>query len=161
MPDLMIAAFPSEHQAESARRRLFELTRGDHLEVVDAVVAVRETDGTVRLNELVSINAQGAIPAGMWGALVGMMFLNPLLAEAEAGDQGALSDHLADAGIHDAFLREAASALRPGQAALCVMVQEAVAERLLPELARPARTVLRTNLTKAQERRLRAAIGQD
>jgi uncharacterized membrane protein len=161
MPDLMIAAYESEHQAEAARRRLFELRRGDRLDVVDAVVAVREADGTVRLNQLVHVTAQGAIPAGMWGALVGMIFLNPLLAAAEAGDSGALSDHLADAGIHDAFLSEAASALRPGHAALCVMVHDAIAERLLPEMARPARTVLRTSLTLAQERRLRAAIGQD
>jgi uncharacterized membrane protein len=159
MPDLVIIAYGSEDQAEAARKRLFELQREHLIELSDAVVAVREGDGTVRLNQLVNMTAAGAASGGMWGALVGLIFLNPMLGAAMGAGAGALSGHFADVGINGEFMREAAAALAPGEAALCVMVRRVTANAILPQMARFGGRLLRTQLSDAQEYRLRETIG--
>ena len=52
------------------------------IEIGDAVVAVRRDNGDIKLNQLVNTTAAGAATGGMWGALVGLLFLNPLVGAA-------------------------------------------------------------------------------
>ena len=158
MADLVIIAYPNEETAESARRKLFELQKEYLIEMGDAVVAVRQDDGTVKLNQLVNMTAAGAASGGMWGALIGMLFLNPLLGAAVGAGAGALSGRFADVGIDDNFMKEASTALTPGQAALCVLVRKVTADKVLSAMAHFGGTVLRTSLTTEQEGRLREAL---
>ena len=90
MSDLVIIAYDSEAIAESARQKLLELKKEYLIEIGDAVVAVRQPDGTVKLNQLINMTATGAATGGMWGALIGMLFLNPLLGAALGAGAGAL-----------------------------------------------------------------------
>ena len=158
MADLVIIAYENEQKAEAARNRLFELQKEYLIELGDAVVAVRQPDGNVKLNQLINTTAAGAASGGMWGALIGMLFLNPLLGAALGAGAGALSGYLTDIGIDDNFLKDAAAALTPGQAALCVLVRKVTADKVLPAMAAFGGTVLRTNLTGEQEAKLRDAL---
>jgi uncharacterized membrane protein len=158
MADLVIIAYPDETTAEAARGRLLELQREYLIELGDAVVAARRPDGTVKLNQLLNTTAAGAAGGAMWGTLVGLLFLNPLLGAAAGAGAGALSGYLTDVGIDDKFLKDAAGALAPGQAALCVLVRKVTADKVLPAMAQFGGTVLRTNLTAEQEGRLRDAL---
>ncbi|MCU0944144.1 MAG: DUF1269 domain-containing protein [Rubritepida sp.] len=158
MADLIIIAYPDEATAEAARKRLFELQREYLIEMGDAVVAVRQPDGHVKLNQMINMTAAGAASGGLWGALVGMLFLNPLLGAAVGAGAGALSGRFTDIGINDDFMKSATEALQPGQAALCVLVRKVTADKVIPEMAKFGGTVLRTNLTEEQEAKLRAAI---
>lgn len=157
MPDLVIIAYDSEDEAEAARRRLFELQREDHVELGDAAVAVREADGMLKLDQLVNMTGPRAAFGGLWGALAGVVFLNSLL----ASEDGQLADHFAEFGLEEEFLREAAAALPPGRAALCLMVRKISADALLPKIAQFGGRLLRASLTNEEERRLRAAAGAD
>lgn len=56
------------------------------------------------------------------------------------------------------FMKEAAGALTPGQAALCVLVRKVTADKVLPAMAAFGGKVLRTNLTTEQEARLQEAL---
>ena len=156
--DLIIIAYDTEATAEAARKKLLELQKEYLIELGDAVVAVRQPDGHVRLNQLVSLTAAGAASGGMWGSLIGLLFLNPLLGAAVGAGVGALSGRLTDIGIDDKFMKDAAAALTPGQAALCVMVRKVAADKVLPVMASFGGKVLRTNLTTEQETRLREAL---
>jgi uncharacterized membrane protein len=158
MADLIIIAYDSEATAEAARHKLLELQKEYLIELGDAVVAVRRDDGTVKLNQLVNTTAIGAASGVMWGALVGLLFLNPLLGAAVGAGAGALSGKFSDIGINDQFMKDAAGALSPGQAALCVIVRKVTADKVLPAMAHFGGTVLRTNLTAEQEQKLQAAI---
>ena len=122
------------------------------------MVAVRQPDGTVKLNQLLNTTAAGAAGGAMWGTLIGLLFLNPLLGAAAGAGAGALSGYLTDVGIDDKFLKDAAEALAPGQATLCVLVRKVTADKVLPAMAQFGGTVLRTNLTSEQEARLRDAL---
>ena len=104
------------------------------------------------------MTAAGAATGGMWGMLVGMLFLNPLLGAALGAGAGALSGRFTDVGIDNKFMKDAGSALQPGQAALCVMVRKVTADKVLPAMAAFGGIVLRTNLTAEQEAKLQAAL---
>ena len=158
MADLVIIAYDTEATAEAARQKLIELQKEYLIELGDAVVAVREPDGHVKLNQLINTTAAGAASGGMWGALIGLLFLNPLLGAALGAGAGALSGRFTDIGIDDKFMKDAATALQPGQAALCVMVRKVTADKVLPAMAAFGGTVLRTNLTAEQEAKLQAAL---
>jgi uncharacterized membrane protein len=158
MADLIIIAYDTEATAEAARKKLLELQKEYLIELGDAVVAVRQPDGHVKLNQLVSLTAAGAASGGMWGALIGLLFLNPLLGAAIGAGAGALRGRFTDIGIDDAFMKDAASALAPGQAALCVLVRKVTADKVLPVMAGFGGKVLRTNLTNEQEGRLAEAL---
>ncbi len=158
MADLVIIAYENEERAEAARRKLLELQREYLIQLGDAVVAVRQADGNVKLNQLINTTATGAASGGLWGALIGMLFLNPLLGAAVGAGAGALSGRLTDIGIDDRFMKDAAAALTPGQAALCVLVRKVTADKVVPEMAPFGGTVLRTNLSEEQENRLKEAL---
>ena len=158
MPDLVIIAYDSEATAEAARKKLLELQKEYLIELGDAVVAVRQADGSVKLNQLMNMTAVSAASGALWGGLVGLLFLNPLVGAALGAGAGALSGRLTDLGIDDKFMKDAASALTPGQAALCVLVRRVTADKVLPAMASFGGTVLRTNLSAEQEAKLRDAL---
>ncbi|MBX6375053.1 MAG: DUF1269 domain-containing protein [Acetobacteraceae bacterium] len=158
MADLVIIAYENEEKAEAARRKLLELQKEYLIELSDAVVAVRQADGTVKLNQMINTTATGAASGALWGTLIGMLFLAPLLGAAAGAGMGALGGYLTDIGIDDKFMKDAAEALKPGQAALCVMVRKVTADKVLPAMAQFGGTVLRTNLTAEQETKLQEAL---
>jgi len=158
MADLVIIAYPDETTAEAARAKLFELQKQYLIQLGDAVVAVRNADGSVKLNQLMNTTAAGAAGGALWGSLIGLLVLNPILGAAAGAGAGALSGYLTDVGIDDKFMKSAAEALTPGQAALCVMVRQVTADKVLPEMAHFGGTVLRTNLTAEQEQKLKDAL---
>lgn len=158
MADLIIIAYPDLATAEASRAKLMQLQKEYLIELGDAVVAERQADGTVKLHQLINTTAAGAAGGAMWGTLIGLLFLNPLLGAAAGAAGGALSGYLTDVGIDDKFLKEAGEALTPGQAALCVLVRKVTADKVLPEMAHFGGTVLRTNLTAEQETKLRDAL---
>jgi uncharacterized membrane protein len=158
MANLIIIAYDTEATAEAARKKLFELQKEYLIELGDAVVAVRQPDGQVKLNQLVNMTAAGAVSGGMWGALIGLLFLNPLLGAAVGAGAGALSGRYKDVGIDDNFMKEAAGALKPGQAALCVLVRKVTADKVLPAMATFGGKVLSTNLSNEQEAKLQEAL---
>jgi uncharacterized membrane protein len=158
MADLIVIAYDSEEKAEAARTKVLELQKEYLIELGDAVVAVRRDNGDVKLNQLVNTTAAGAASGGMWGALVGLLFLNPLVGAALGAGVGALSGRFTDVGIDDKFMKDAAAALTPGQAALCLMIRKVTADKVIPAMAPFGGTVLRTNLSDEQEARLQAAL---
>ena len=158
MADLVLIAYPDLATAEAARAKLMQLQKEYLIELGDAVVAERQPDGAVKLHQLINTTAAGAAGGAMWGTLIGLLFLNPLLGAAAGAAGGALSGYLTDVSIDDKFLKEAAKALSPGQAALCVMVRKVTADKVLPEMAHFGGTVLRTNMTSEQEAKLRDAL---
>lgn len=158
MADLVIIAYDSVATAQAARAKLIELQGRYLIELGDAVVAEREAGGGVKLHQPVNLTAVGAASGGMWGALIGMLFLNPLLGAAMGAGAGALSGKFTDLGINDQFMKDTAAALAPGSAALCILVRKVTADKVLPEMAPFGGKVLQTSLTAEQEAKMEAAL---
>lgn len=160
MAELIVIGYDSAETAEAARKELFSLSKEYLVEVGDAVVATRQADGKIALNQMVNLWAVGAAGGSLWGMLAGLLFFNPLLGAVGGAAAGAVAAALNDYGINDGFMRDVAGVLAPGQAALFVLADRVSSERVLGQIARYGGRVLRTNLDRSQEDRLRAAFGQ-
>jgi uncharacterized membrane protein len=160
MSDLVAIVYPSEAKAEEVRQRLFDLRKQYLIEFSDAVIAVKTDAGSVKLNQLVNTTAAGAASGSFWGLLIGVLFLNPLIGVALGAASGALSGLLTDYGINDAFMKELAASLKPGDAALFVLIQNMTADKVLKEIQGAGGTVLKTSLDDAKETALREALAK-
>ena len=158
MPTLVVIGYESEIKAEEVRLALLKLQREYLIDLGDAVVAVREADGTVKLRQLVNTTAVGAVSGGFWGTLIGVLFLNPLFGLAIGTAAGALSGALTDVGIDDKFVKQLAETLKPGSAALCVLVRRATPDKVLEEIKGFGGTVIKTSLSHDDEVKLQAAL---
>jgi uncharacterized membrane protein len=158
MSDLVVIAFPSEAKAEEVRQKVLELQKEYLIELGDAAIAVKQADGSVKLNQLVSTTAAGAVSGTFWGTLIGLIFLMPLAGAAIGAASGALGGYLTDIGVNDTFMKEVAASLQPGNAALFLLVRKLTTDKVLEDLKGIGGTVLRTSFDHTKEDALRAAL---
>jgi uncharacterized membrane protein len=158
MADLVAIAFPTEAKAEEVRQKLLSMQKEYLIELADAVIAVKQPDGTVKLNQLFHPTAAGAATGGFWGLLIGLIFLMPLAGAALGAGAGALGGALSDVGINDQFMKEAAQTLQSGNAALFLLIRKITADKVLADLKGVGGTVMRTSFDHTKEEALRAAL---
>jgi uncharacterized membrane protein len=158
MSDLVAIVYPSEAKAEEVRQRLLKLQEEYLITISDAVIAVRTDAGGIKLNQLVNTTAMGAITGSFWGLLIGVIFLNPIIGVAVGAASGALGGALSDFGIDDSFMKELATTLQPGTAALFVLIKTMTADKVLKEIKDAGGVVLKTSLDEAKEKALRDAL---
>lgn len=166
MAELVVVGFDSPTEADSALTELHQLQKEYLIDLEDAVVAIREGDGKVRLKQSVDTVGTGAAGGGLWGALwgslVGLLFLNPLLGlvtgAAFGAGSGALAGKLADYGINDDFIRGIGETLKPNSSALFVLVRKAQPEKVLSEMSRFKGRIIRSSLSPEQEKQLQEAL---
>ena len=158
MSDLIAISFDSKEKAQQALDRAREMQKQHLLDLADAVIVTRDENGKVRLQQSLNLTAAGAASGGMWGTLVGLLFLNPLVGLAVGAASGALAGSLQDYGINDQFMKDMGNELRPGTSALFVLVRKSTPDRVLPELRELGGRVFTTSLSKNDERRLREAL---
>ena len=96
MSTLVAIEYDDQFKAEEVRLALMKMQKDYLIDLADAVVAVKDQKGKVRLHQAVNLTAAGAMTGGFWGALIGLIFLNPLLGMAMGATAGAVS--LAGAG---------------------------------------------------------------
>lgn len=158
MSDLIAIRFDSEERAQQALERARGLQKAHLLDLADAVVVTHDTNGKVRLHQSINLTATGAASGGVWGTLIGLLFLNPLVGLAIGAASGALAGSLQDYGIDDQFMKEMGRELVPGTSALFVLVRQSTPDRVLPELRELGGRVLTTSLSIEDEARLREAL---
>ena len=79
MSDLVAIAFSSKEKAQQALQRAVEMQKQHLVDLGDAVIVTKDENGKVNLQQSINTTAMGAASGGLWGALIGMLFLNPLL----------------------------------------------------------------------------------
>lgn len=158
MSDLIVVGYNDEHQAEEVRLKLIKMQHEYLVDLEDAVVAVRDKEGKVKLHQIHNLTAAGAISGGFWGALIGLLFLSPILGAAIGAGAGAIGGTLSDIGIDDNFMKELAGTLQPGSSALFVLVRKMTPDKVLPQLQGMGGKVLQTSLSNEDEKKLQAAL---
>jgi uncharacterized membrane protein len=158
MSNLIVIGYDDQFKAEETRLKVMKLQRDYLIDLEDAVVAVKEKNGKVKLHQIHDMTTAGAASGGLWGALIGMLFLNPLLGAVMGAGAGALSGSLSDVGINDNFMKDIASNFQPGTSALFVLVRKATSDKVLEELKGAGGKILQTSLSEEGEARLQAAL---
>jgi len=160
MSDLVVIAFPTEAKAEEVRQKLLAMQMEYLIELDDAVVAAKDAQGRIKLNQLINTTTAGAVSGTFWGTLIGLIFLMPLVGAAMGAASGALGGALTDLGINDKWMKETATAIQPGTAALFVLVRKVTADKVLERLKGEGGTVMKTSLDHTKEAALQAALAE-
>jgi uncharacterized membrane protein len=158
MSELIVIGYDNVFEAEEVRLKLLKMQRDYLIDLEDAVVAVKQADGKVKLNQAIQLTALGAVSGGFWGSLIGLLFLNPLLGAAVGAGAGAISGALSDVGVNDDFMKELAATLQPGSSALFVLVRKATPDKALEELRGAGGKIIQTSLSHDVEEKLQAAL---
>jgi uncharacterized membrane protein len=160
MSNLIVIGFNNEADAFEMRAALARLQSQYLIEMEDAVVVTRDVQGKVKLHQAVNLTAAGALRGGLWGSLIGLIFLNPLLGAAIGAGSGAVAGALADIEVSNQFMRDLAATFTPGTSALFVLVRKSTPDKVLEGLKDfvGKAKVLRTSLAKDKEEELRVAF---
>lgn len=160
MSTFLAIEYDSQHKAEEVRLTLLKLQKEYLIDLEDAVVAVKNDKGKVRLNQALNLTAAGALSGGFWGSLIGLLFLNPLLGAAAGASAGAISGALSDVGINDDFMKSLASGLTNDSSVLFVLVRKSTPDKVLEEVKKYGGKVLQTSLTHEDEQKLQAVLDE-
>ena len=158
MSDLVVIEFPSEAKAEEVRQKLLDMQKDYLIELGDACIAVKQANGRVKLNQLYSTTAAGAVGGTLWGTLIGMIFLMPLVGAALGAAGGALGGALSDVGVNDRFMKDVAASIDAGNAALFLLIRKVTPDKVLAGLKGVGGKVLRTSFDETKEQALRTAL---
>jgi len=158
MAELVVIAFPNETQAEAVRQKLLAMQKEYLIELGDAVIAVKDDQGRIKLNQLLNTTAVGAVSGSFWGSLIGLIFLMPLTGAAIGAASGAISGKLTDIGINDKWMKDVAAAIQPETAALFLLIRKLTADKVLEGLKGEGGTVMKTSLDYTKEAALQEAL---
>ncbi|MGA8239323.1 MAG: hypothetical protein WB818_02045, partial [Desulfobacterales bacterium] len=76
MSNLVVIGYDDPFKAEEVRLKLRRMQKDYLIDLEDAVVAVKNEKGKVKLHQAVNLTAAGAVGGGFWGSLIGLIFLN-------------------------------------------------------------------------------------
>ena len=155
MSNLVAVAFEDRATAEEVMGTLARLQKEHAIELEDAVIVTRDDKGKVKLHQSNKLAASGAVGGALWGGLIGLIFFVPLFGMALGAATGAATGALTDVGVDDKFMKELGEKLKPGGAAVFVLVHRSTPDKVLPEIAPFGGEVIHTSLDNEAEERLR------
>ena len=160
MSKLIAIAYPDAATAEKVRTELVQATKEKLVDLQDAVVVEHQRDGKIKLHQAISTTGTGATSGALWGGLIGLIFLAPLVGMAVGAASGAIAGKATDIGVNDDFMRELGTRLAPGAAALIALGDSDAPDKVLERLRPYGGDVIQTSLSNEQEERLRSALGE-
>jgi len=166
MSELVVVTYPDLYRAGEVCAILQRLHGEFLIDLEDAAYITKEEDGKVKLHQTVPVMAAstsvGTLRGSFWGALIGLLFLQPLLGMATGAvvgaASGALTGRLVDYGIPDPFMKELGEKVQPGTSALFVLFRKITVEKVLDRIAQYGGTVMHSSLSAETESKLQAAL---
>lgn len=138
MPQEIVAiAFDKPTRATEMLIALSDLHASRDIDLDDAVVVTRNSNGKVRLEQTIdSTPGKGAAFGGWLGFLIGLIFLVPLGGALLGIAAGAIYGRLVDHGLDDKWMKDVAGAIPPDGSALFLLINYAKHDAVLKELSR-------------------------
>jgi uncharacterized membrane protein len=155
---LVAIAYPDTATAERVRQELNEARKEHLVELEDAVVVEHGPDGKIKLHQGVGTTGVGAAGGAMWGGLIGLLFLAPLLGMAVGAASGAVAGKMTDIGVDDNFMKELGAKLEPGSAALIALGSTDARDKVIERVKGYGGELIQTSLSTEEEEQLRAAL---
>lgn len=160
---LLVISFDDALRAQEFLIAAARLQRDDELQLHDAVIIRRDSDGTSRVTETTDVTpGQAGVGAGVWGLLLGTLFGGPiggLVVGAATAGGGALYAKLRDTGVKDATIEQLRSAVPPGRTAVALLVSHVSVADLQRELTRfPNAELVETDMPPAAVNAVQEAL---
>ncbi len=157
MSTLVAVVYDSEEIAKNALAELGNLQKQKLISLEDAVIATNQ-DGKIKLDQGLNLTGAGALGGAFWGGLVGLIFLMPLAGMAIGAATGAITGKLTDYGIDDSFVKELATKVEPGKAALFTLIRDSTPDKVIEQMKQFGGHILQSNLSNEDEAKLQAAL---
>src|SRR5262249_54725202 len=153
MSNLVVLGFDGIHTADDVLNKVRSLQKEYLIDMEDACVVERDKSGKISIKQAVNLTAIGAAGGGstgaLWGAIVGLIFLNPpagmAIGALTGAGVGALSGSLTDYGIRDDFVKKLGETIPEGSSALFILFKKVNEDKVLPELEPYKPRVLKTS----------------
>jgi uncharacterized membrane protein len=155
---LTVTKFDAPDGAEHLLETLTRLQDEGLISIDDAAIVTWPADEKEpRTRQLRNLAFSGTLGGAFWGMLFGLVFTVPVIGLAVGAASGAVAGVLSDSGIDDDFIKRTREELTPGTSALFLLTSDAVRDRVADALQGELTdaTLLHTNLSPEQERRLR------
>jgi uncharacterized membrane protein len=159
MSTLVAIAYPDFATAEKVREELIEATKEHLVQLEDAVIVEHQANGKIKLHQVVGTTGAGAAGGAVWGGLIGLLFLAPLVGMAIGAASGAATGKMTDLGVNDNFVKDLGTKLQPGTAALIVLGSTDARDKVIDRVKPYGGEVIQTSLGTEEEEQLRSALG--
>lgn len=162
MATLTVWKFDSVTGANEALAKLQALQKQHLIEVSDAAI-VEWPQGKKRpkTRQLTNLTSAGALNGAFWGILFGMLFFVPFFGLAVGAAMGALAGHFTDYGIDDDFIKSVRDHITEGTSGLFLLTGQVTLDKVEEEFKGHIGTLIKSNLTKEQEAKLREGFGEE
>jgi uncharacterized membrane protein len=162
MATLTVLEFNTPSGAEQLLSTLQSLQKQQLIQIQDAaIVTWPEGKKKPTTRQLQNMAGAGALGGAFWGMLFGLLFFIPIMGMAIGAGIGALMGHFADYGIDDKFINSVRDKVTPGTSALFLLTSGAVVDKVAAAVKGQKFEIIQTNLTREQEARLRAELGEE
>jgi uncharacterized membrane protein len=158
MSTLVAIGYPDETTGAAAAEEARRLAPDLIIEPDAIAVITRDLDDRYQVSTSHHTVGTGASYGMFWGLLFGLLFFVPVLGLAVGAGLGALMGKVAKTGIDKQFQNQAREMVAPGTSALFLVVDKVAPDKVVEGLSRFGGTVLKSSLTKEQERELQAAL---
>jgi len=165
MRELIVAGFNGQFTADEVLLDLLKLEQMHLVNLDDAAVAIRKSDGTIAIKHTSTlVMADAAVGSGC-GLLIGAVCLNPLMGTLVGGVVGAAVGKIITLvekiGIKKDFISDVADTLKPDSSAIFVLVSKGLSDQVATELGKFSGTLLRTSLSPENEEELNKILHQN
>ncbi len=166
MSNLFVVAFNDEGGAEKALSTLASWQKQKLIKIDDAATVVKMADGKTKVKHAENLVGRGAMGGAFWGALIGMLFLNPVAGAAVGAGAGAMlgrgkGKKQAEAGIDPKFVKEVSDNIKNGTSMLFAFTEKGVVDKILPQLKQINGKLIQSSLTPEDEAVIREAFGAE
>lgn len=162
MATLTVLKFETADGAAKALDVIKDLSKQKLINLHDAaIVTWPEGKKKPKTEQLHDLKGAGALSGAFWGMLFGLIFFVPIIGLAVGAAIGALTGSMTDIGIDDEFIRTIRSKVTEGTSALFLMTSDAVEDRVLEAVKQLNFELIASNMSKAEEEKLRAAFAEE
>lgn len=158
MANLFVFSFDSKDGADQMVSKLESLQKQQLITLQDAAIVTRKQDGKPKIKQLNNLVGAGALGGAFWGMLFGMLFFMPWMGMAIGAVTGAVAGKFSDVGIDDSFIKEVGDTVKPGHSAIFLLVEDAVGDKVIPEIKPLNPTIIKTSLSSEQEDKLKTLL---
>ena len=158
MADLIAIGYPDEATAVAAADEARQLAKDLIIEPDAIAVIARDADGGYHVHTQHHIVGRGASWGMCWGLLFGVLFFVPVFGMAIGAGLGALMGKVTKSGIDKQFQDQVRGMVKPGTAALFLMVEKVTPDKAIAAMSKYGGTVLKTSLSEEGEKDLQEAL---
>jgi uncharacterized membrane protein len=129
---VFVASYDNEVGAKQSLKDFQAMHKEGSIDLIDAVVIVRDADGKVKFEETADPSGKKWAKRGaIAGGIVGLIFPPSIIASAVvAGGAGGIWGKIRDKGFKDEDLKEVGESMEPGSSAIIAIAQDNVLDRL-------------------------------